>query len=126
MMINLYDEAKLQELDGINQKLHIQRVETERWRLSESPYVNIYFDMDLVLGFFEEIEGDTLTIVKKLHAIREDRYESTCTETGEQSSTSISYRGHKERSIDLSDTRDAFFRCYCGGKRLVVDGSARL
>ncbi|MBA0618245.1 hypothetical protein Godav_027620 [Gossypium davidsonii] len=80
------------KLDGINQKLHVQRVKTERWRLSESPYVKIYFDvtfqnhskrsctevqMDLVLGFLEvEIEGDALTIVKKLHAIREDKYES--------------------------------------------------
>ncbi|MFQ6634274.1 hypothetical protein Gotur_011720 [Gossypium turneri] len=117
----------VQELDGINQKLHVRRVETERWRLLESLYVKIYFDvtfqnhskrsctviviknsngvvldsrmimndhiflafaaralacfqavqMDLVLGFLEvEIEGDVLTIVKKLHAIREDRYES--------------------------------------------------
>ncbi|KAH1082292.1 hypothetical protein J1N35_022053 [Gossypium stocksii] len=32
--------------------------------------------MDLALGFLEvEIEGDALTVVKKLHAIREDRYE---------------------------------------------------
>ncbi|PPS04373.1 hypothetical protein GOBAR_AA16283 [Gossypium barbadense] len=78
--------------------------------------------MDLALGFLEvEIEGDALTVVKKLHAIREDKYEIR-----EQSSTSISYRGHKERSIDLSDTRGAFVHCYCGGKGLVVDGSARL
>ncbi|MBA0770189.1 hypothetical protein Gotri_018857 [Gossypium trilobum] len=33
------------ELDGINQKLHVRRVETERWKLSESPYVKIYFDV---------------------------------------------------------------------------------
>ncbi|MBA0770190.1 hypothetical protein Gotri_018857 [Gossypium trilobum] len=62
-----------------------------------------------------------------LHAFRRFRWTWYWDfKTGEQSSTSISYRRHKERSIDLSDTRDAFFRCYCGGKRLVVDGSARL
>ncbi|MBA0742009.1 hypothetical protein Gogos_015122, partial [Gossypium gossypioides] len=50
----------VQELDGINQKLHVRRA----------------VQIDLVLGFLEvEIEGDALTIVKKLHAIREDRYE---------------------------------------------------
>ncbi|MFQ6634275.1 hypothetical protein Gotur_010388 [Gossypium turneri] len=134
MMINLYEEAKLQNFLPAFNNLHyirlvslanclrysnrvenlehvfrdystvkeiwqmlniiwpqaVSELEYKEWLL-ESPYVKIYFDvafqnhskrscmavqMDLVLGFLEvEIEGDALTIVKKLHATREDRYE---------------------------------------------------
>ncbi|MBA0686769.1 hypothetical protein Goari_014354 [Gossypium aridum] len=129
IMINLYDEEKLQtiwtgrikavhegdkqtpfdtahfiityvqELDGINQKLHVRRVITViviknsngvvlGSRMIMNDHIFLAFavgaltcfhvvQMDLVLGFLEvEIEGDALTIVKKLHAIREDKYES--------------------------------------------------
>ncbi|KAG8478342.1 hypothetical protein CXB51_028060 [Gossypium anomalum] len=61
MMINLYDKAKLRVSI-------LCKVDTN--------YFYKAVQMNLALGFLEvEIEGDVLTVVKKLHAIREDKYE---------------------------------------------------
>ncbi|MBA0823383.1 hypothetical protein Goarm_020118, partial [Gossypium armourianum] len=54
-----------EELEVINQKIHVQRVGPECWRPPESP-------LGLDLSFSEvEIEGDALTVIKKLISEKE-------------------------------------------------------
>ncbi|MBA0819542.1 hypothetical protein Gohar_025670, partial [Gossypium harknessii] len=61
-MINCY----IRELNVINEKLLVRRVESERWRI---PAVQ----MGLDLGFPEAvIEGDALIVVKKFYANNQD------------------------------------------------------
>ncbi|MBA0813258.1 hypothetical protein Gohar_027127, partial [Gossypium harknessii] len=68
-------ENYLLEFDGIKEKLPIQRIKTERWRPPETLHVKV-IQFEVESEFLRvEIEGDALSVIKKLQNDFEDRSE---------------------------------------------------